>query len=54
MTNATHNSAELDSDVEPAVVLTNKTLLLLDEQFPDSEVQGMPDDALDGADSEQK
>jgi hypothetical protein len=54
MTNATQPAVAVDSEVEPAVVLTNKTLLLLDQQFPDSEVQGMPDDALDSADSEQK
>lgn len=54
MTNATQTTVEIDSDVEPAVVLTNKTLQLLDAQFPDSEVHGMPDDALDNADLEQK
>ena len=45
---------EHDLDVEPAIVLTNKTLLLLDAQFPDSEVNGMPDDALDGSATEQQ
>lgn len=56
MTSATQTpvvNGESNLDIEPAVVLTNETLTLLDAQFPDAETFGMPDDALD-SDTDQK
>lgn len=48
------SAAETNLDVQPKPVLENKTLSMLDQHFPDSEEQGMPDDALDNAGHDSK